>query len=172
MATVRKPKQPLNKNGGYIFPLTSDDQVIVDVETDKRLNTKLAEMDYAAAETKSAADLALAGVGTGWEDISSQYKVTCSNSNITSIVMTVNKKGNTYHMKLSFSSKVKIAVGTKITFTITDGQLPLWSYHDACYSDETIGIGILSPEGTLTTRILVTDWPSGYSLNYTYEYTV
>jgi hypothetical protein len=172
MATVRKPRQPLSRDDEYFFPRTSADQVYVDTEENKMLDEKLKEMDNATADAQAAANLALAGVGTGWVNISEEYKVTCSNSNITSIALVVNKKRNTYHMKLSFSSKAKISVGAKITFTITGGQMPLWNYHDACYSDETIGIGILSPEGTLTTRILVTDWPSGYSLNYTYEYTV
>lgn len=146
---------------GNVYPATT--QAVLDA---------LHSAANAAATAQSTADAALANTGTQWEDISSQYKVTCSNSSINITSMIVHRRGNTYHMKMGFSSKAKIPAGTKITFTITGGQLPLWNYHDACYSDETIGVGILSPDGTITTRVLATDWPSGYGLNYCYEYTV
>lgn len=57
MANVYKPQQPLNKNGSYLFPRTTVDQVYYDAPADKMLDAKLNEMDNVtkAADSKAVA---------------------------------------------------------------------------------------------------------------------
>ena len=47
MRKVYKPKQPLIKDGGYLFPLTTADQVYHDAPGGKMLDAKIIEMDEA-----------------------------------------------------------------------------------------------------------------------------
>lgn len=49
MAKVYKPQQPLIKNGGYLFPRTTVDQVYFNAPAGKMLDAKIAEMDDATA---------------------------------------------------------------------------------------------------------------------------
>lgn len=55
MANVYKPQQPLNKNGSYLFPRTTVDQVYYDAPKGKMLDAKLDEMDAATEEAAKAA---------------------------------------------------------------------------------------------------------------------
>ncbi len=137
MAKVYKPKQPLIKDGGYLFPRTTVDQVYFDAPTGKMLDAKIAEMDSATVASAEAAEAAGKAANNVAEEVAN---VTAITSGAATLDDTNTTGGNVGYCKY----------GQLVQVNVYDLRLKVSAINARAWSTFTVATGLPAPAGGST----------------------